>query len=376
MWYPQDSAANSLAAFSIADKLYTVEVNGDKITGHMQRVSVSDRLANVERKLTLEDGSIFATADNDGVDELFRGHIRSNRFIHTLESHFGFVLVALAITLALTFAFFKWGVPWTSTKIAHSLPHKTNELIANNTLEFLDKFIFDKSKLDSKKIEQITRHFETRIIELEENLGEVDFKLSFRAWSDGDKGIPNALALPSGDIILTDTFVELSQTQDEIDAVLLHEMGHVMHRHSLQMVIKATMVTTVVMMVTGDSNGLADLGLGLGSLLVSSNYSRGHESEADIYAFEHMLKAKIDPQAFSDIMNRMTEYMLEPNKTKEKVKEVNKSNGESKRSNKVNGNSILDYLSSHPSTAERVELAEQYSECFKQSLKLCVIDVL
>jgi len=74
------------------------------------------------------------------------------------------------------------------------------------------------------------------------------------------------LALPSGDIVLTDKFIELSENQDEIDAVLLHEMGHVIHRHGLEMVIEGTLVTVAGMLIVGDSNGLADMGVELGSL--------------------------------------------------------------------------------------------------------------
>ena len=43
---------------------------------------------------------------------------------------------------------------------------------------------------------------------------------------------------------------------------------------------------------------MGDMGIGLGSALVSSAYSRGHESEADKYAFDKMLKSGIDPKSF------------------------------------------------------------------------------
>jgi Zn-dependent protease with chaperone function len=121
------------------------------------------------------------------------------------------------------------------------------------------------------------------------------------------------------------------------------------------MLIEGTFVTVAVMMMTGDGSGMGDMGIGLGSALVSSAYSRGHESEADLYAFEKMLKAHIDPKSFSNIMNRMTSYMTEDdNKTKESDEE-----------------DVLDYFSSHPSTQKRVDLANRYSECFKQGLTVC-----
>lgn len=360
-WYAQGSAASldaTLAASS--EHTYVIKIeNGTLYEGKLSALHVGNRLGNTERKITLEDGSIFATKENDFIDHTFKKQLLSNGLIHTLETKIRWVLVALVITAFTTFGFFKWGVPWSSTKIAHLLPHETNELIAAHTLEFLDKYIFEKSQVPQAKMEEIRQHFTSKLVPLSEDK-EINYTLHFRLWSDGNLSIPNALALPSGDIILTDKFVELSQTQDEIDAVMLHEMGHVVHRHTLETVIESTFITVAAMMIVGDSNGLADMGVGLGSLLVSSSYSRGHESEADLYAFEQMLTAKIDPMAFSDIMSRMMSYMKRSSNDK-MGKEAEED--------------ILDYVSSHPTTKERVKIAQQYSQCFKKGLTVCEIEL-
>ena len=362
-WHAQGSAAQCGATLSVTDDhLFSVKTEeGLNFTEKLESLKVSDRLGNVERKITLEDGSIFVTLDNDAVDRLLKEHKGGtglNGLVHRLESHLGWVGVALVVTVLFSFAFFKWGVPWTSMQIAHALPHKTNQLISSNTLEFLDKYMFTESYLDQEKQDQIREHFKTKIAPLSiKEDSDIEYKLHFRSWDD----LPNAFALPSGDIVVTDKFIELTKNQDEIDSVLLHEMGHVVNRHTLEMVIESTFVTVVVMMVTGDSNGFADMGVGLGSVMVSSNYSRNHESEADLYAFKHMLEAKIDPKAFAGIMNRMTRFMEEREDKSEEEKEKQKGNDDG----------FLDYLSSHPSTKKRVEIARQYSECFKQGLTSC-----
>lgn len=359
-WYAQGSAASLDATLATtSENTYVIKAeNGAIYEGNLSALNVGNRLGNTERKITLEDGSIFATKENDLIDNIFKKELLSYGFIHTLESKMRWVFIALLITAFTAFGFFKWGVPWSSTKIAHLLPHKTNELIATHTLEFLDKYIFEKSQISHAEMKDIRQHFTSKLLPLSEDK-EINYRLHFRLWRDGNVSIPNALALPSGDIILTDKFVQLSQDQDEIDSVLLHEMGHVVHRHTLKMVIESTFITVATMMIVGDSNGLADMGVGLGSLLVSSSYSRGHESEADHYAFEQMLAAHIDPIAFSDIMNRMMAYMEQSSKNDKKD---NKSDED-----------VLDYLSSHPTTKERVEIAKQYSQCFKKGLTTCEI---
>ncbi len=371
-WYAEGSAASYAARLVIINDIeYRLTIaNGSSYQGDLKRLNIGNRLGNIERKITLEDGSLFTTQDNDTVDEIFKSRLQTNNFIHTLESKYRWVFIALVITVLISFAFFKWGIPWTSKKIAHALPEKTNQLISANTIDFLDKFMFKKSGISKEKKEKIRQHFQNKIVPLSVENKEIVYKLHFRDWSDGNLSIPNALALPSGDIILTDKFVELCKTQEEMDSVLLHEMGHVVHRHTLEMVIEGAFISVAVMMIAGDSNGLADMGVGLGSLLVSASYSRGHESEADIYAFKHMLVAKIDPISFSHIMNRMTEYMEKETRSHKKDKtnidiKVQDSKG-----------SILDYLSSHPSTKRRVEIANQFSECYKKGMTSCKIKLL
>ena len=199
---------------------------------------------------------------------------------------------------------------------------------------------------------QIRKHFQETLAPLNKSK-KIVYKLHFRQWED----IPNALALPSGDIILTDKFVELCENQNQVDAVLLHEMGHVVHRHGLEMLIESTFISVAVMFIVGDVNGVADMGVGLGSLLVSSSYSREHENEADHYAFEKMLQLGIDPIAFTDIMGKMSHYLEDNNTTKREEEE----------------DQLSVYLSTHPETQLRMQRAKQYSECFKKGLKTCEI---
>lgn len=353
-WYQQGSAAYQAATFTpnTQENTYLISIEGETVhSGSLQALHASERLGNIERKITLEDTSTFMTYENDKVDILFKKVNPVSHFIHRLESHIAMVGLALVLTIVFTFSFFKWGLPWISYSVAHALPHSSNEVISKHTLKFLDDYIFEESELNISVQTKIKTHFQKNIAPLETQDNDIRYKLHFREWYD-KTSIPNALALPSGDIVITDQFVRLCKTQDEMDAVLLHEMGHIAERHTLQTLIEGTFVTVVVMLVFGDSNGLADMGVGLGSLLVNSHYSRAYESNADTYAFKKMLLVHKDPKNFSSIMNRMTEYMR---KSQEK--------------------NVLDYLSSHPRTEERVKVANAYSTCFKQGLTTCEVSL-
>jgi len=357
-WHPKGSAAQINAVLSVNDLgRYAIEFeDGTVFRGEIEQLNVAKRLGNVARKIYLEDGSLFTTLENDAVDRVLTPFKKGSSFIHRVESSWRWMVIAVVITIITSFSFFKWGIPWTSKKIAHALPYETNHLISKGSMKFLDKVLFDESNLSKIRQDKISKHFYEKLAKLSvKDDSEIVYKLHFRSWEMNGQAIPNALALPSGDLIVTDKFIELTKSFDEIDSVLLHEMGHVVHRHGLEMMIEGTFVTVTVMMISGDGSGVGDMGVGLGSALVSSSYSRGHESEADMYAFNKMLKANIDPISFSNIMNRMTKFMG-----------VDTNNSESSHDDK-----FLDYFASHPPTKERVNLANRYSECYKKGLTTC-----
>ena len=369
-WHKKDSAAQTDAAlYFFQDGHFTLEIQGEQAcSGDIASLQVSDRLGNVVRKLTFEDGSVFSTSENDIIDEVFKPYTKKSNFIHTIESKLKFVAIALVVTIAVTFSFFKWGLPVASNAVANILPQKTGDLIGQHSLDFLDEFIFEESRLEIDRQEQIREHFMAKIVPLEENKN-LTFTLHFRNWS----GVPNAFALPSGDIILTDAFVKLSRSQNEIDSVLLHEMAHVVHRHSLKMLVQSSLLTIVIMMTIGDVSAVADLGVGLGLLLLSSDYSRSFETEADLYAFEHMLQAEKDPVAFAQIMNRLSEFGSMPDITDHSHNTQNTPHSHEEEIEKEKGDkkSVFDYFSTHPPTQERIDEAEKFSACFKQGLKVC-----
>jgi len=351
-WYPQGSADFRPAKLKLtADSFQLLIEDQIKQQGTIDSLLISDRIGNIERRITFADGSVFASSDNRAVDQIKSSGIKG--FIHRLEASMGWVVLALFITITAVFGFAKWGLPWSSHQIAHALPDDVNQAISVGALDFLDEHMLSPSELDQDRQQQISSHF----LELASLVDKekLSLKLHFRSWTMGEKQIPNALALPSGDIIVTDRFIELCQSQGEMDSVLLHEIGHVSHRHGLESLIKATFITVIAMSVFGDNSGLADMGVGLGSLLLTSSYSRQHESEADVYAFEKMLEAGIDPANFSSIMRRMTADLRDG-----KVAE-----------NQTESDEFMDYFASHPNTQERIDLANKYSECYRQQKSFC-----
>ncbi|HYH46196.1 MAG TPA: M48 family metalloprotease, partial [Thermoanaerobaculia bacterium] len=150
-----------------------------------------------------------------------------------------------------------------------------------------------------------------------------------------DMPVPNAFALPGGQIFITRGMLDLGLDDDMLAAVLGHEIGHVTLEHFKRMQRKATLMTVlgnllVAGVVINESNrdrdtrlntpydprvgydnpsanriqGAAAASLILGELLLRS-YSRNHEDEADQEGQRLSALAGYDPDGARRIWEKM-----------------------------------------------------------------------
>jgi Zn-dependent protease with chaperone function len=123
-------------------------------------------------------------------------------------------------------------------------------------------------------------------------------ELKFRG---GGKIGANAFALPGGFVVLTDELVALAETDLEIIAVLMHELGHVEMRHTLRQTLQGALPGLLLAAMTGDVDSLAS---GLPAALMQLRYSRQMETEADAYALASLRHACVP--LFCNGWNRKT----------------------------------------------------------------------
>jgi len=338
------------------------------VSGLHNELKVSNRIGNIVRKITFENDNVFETKDNDAIDEWLNTIAPSFRLmplVHRLEKNLTFAITSIFIILAVVFSGVKWGVPAVSNVIADSLPASANRVLSSHALQFLDATTLSPSQLPSKQKLKIHQHFEDKIVPLYQGDDKIVFKLHFRRWpSEKGTGVANALALPDGDIIITDRLIQLAHNEAEIDLILLHEMGHIVGRHALKKVIEGSITAVASSLIFGDISSMADLGVGVGSFLVSNVYSRHYESQADQFAYEHALTANIPPASLGSILTRIeqTDHEKTPNT------DIKNTTG-SEKTQSDDGFSSL--LSTHPSSAQRVSMGKHYQACFNQGLTHC-----
>ncbi|MGV6818171.1 MAG: M48 family metallopeptidase [Thiotrichales bacterium] len=343
-YYASGSARRIPAMLQLDSSGYRVTSDAeDLISGDLATLRFSSRLGNIPRRVELPDGAVFESEDNTGIDqalEQFQHPDEHSSRLHRIESKWRWVLVGIIVIAGFLFSVVHWGIPAASKAIANSLPQAFSERLAAGTLSTLDQFLLEPSELPVKMQKMYTRKFQGLISQIKHS--PYRYRLHFRHMQD----TPNAFALPAGDIVITDALITTADSPEEVEAVLLHEMGHVEHRHSLRQVISSSIVAIGSAYMTGGSTVGDEIFAGLPVFLVQQHYSRNSENEADDFAFQHMLQLGIDPINFATIMEKMTG-----------AAQGDPSGQQVERR--------LGYISSHPLSTERIQKAREYSEQFR-----------
>lgn len=147
----------------------------------------------------------------------------------------------------------------------------------------------------------------------------------------GHSEVPNAFAIPGGQIYYLSSLLADTKSGDEFAGVLTHEMGHVMHRHAMQGVVTAAGTGLVIGFILGDMTGLSVAG-GLGTAIIDNRNTREAEREADVFAAEAASRLGYDPTALGDLLQRVA--------------------------GDQSGDAVFALLATHPMTAEREQNLE------------------
>mgnify|MGYP000740053412 CR=1 FL=1 len=157
-----------------------------------------------------------------------------------------------------------------------------------------------------------------------------------------DSAQVNAFALPGGKIGVYTGILNVTETQDQLGAIIGHEVGHVIEHHSNERLsanklsnIGVAVATVAIGASDVDNKGLWMAGLGVGLQYgVIMPYSRSHESEADIVGQDLMAKSGFDPKASIKLWQNMDKLS--------------------------NGAAPAEFMSTHPSNQTRIKQLDQH----------------
>jgi Zn-dependent protease with chaperone function len=263
-----------------------------------RRVRISTRIASTPRWIYLPGGGACVTDDNDGVDRLVRER-PMQRMVHRLEAHAAFAALAVLLVVTLFWVIVDRALPFAAARVAAHIPVEAEATLGREALAGMEQFWLQPSQLAPEERAALAAKLES----LAARAGDPPaYRLEFR--SSPLIGA-NAFALPSGIIVLTDELVKLAQADEEVLAVLAHELGHVRHRHVMRRLLEGSAIALLVAGVTGDVASATSLAAAAPTLVLQTKFSRDNEREADAYAIDLLHRAGIKPHHFAAILARM-----------------------------------------------------------------------
>jgi Zn-dependent protease with chaperone function len=262
--------------------------------------TIQTKLGRGKRMIDLPDGGRLETDFQD-----LEKHLpakASNGFwqlVHYAETHLVVIVLALVGTIAASFAMLKYGVPAAAKYAAMATPPGIEKDLGKQTLYVLDTDKLGYFKPTKLPVDQQTAIQNALTAMCKKTQTCPEYELVFR--SSPEIGA-NAFALPGGYVVMTDQLVALASNDDEITAVLAHELGHVKERHAMRQTLQGTVAGLIIIAITGDVSSIA---AGLPTLIVNMSYTRALETEADQYALQALKAACIPTKSFSSILSKL-----------------------------------------------------------------------
>lgn len=127
----------------------------------------------------------------------------------------------------------------------------------------------------------------------------------------------NAFATPGGHIFLTLGMIRLTESEDELAAIVAHEISHVVLQHGMKSIKSSRITSSVVDALATTANALTDNQIveltesfsgsvdDVAQTLVTSGYSRATERDADTGAVQILLSVGYDPYGLIRVLERM-----------------------------------------------------------------------
>jgi len=146
----------------------------------------------------------------------------------------------------------------------------------------------------------------------------------------------NAFVLPGGKIVVFSGILTVAQNQDQLAAVMGHEVAHVTANHPQERMARQSATSfgadTLALILGGgyaqQTRAASSSLQTLATLGVLNPFSRGQETEADLIGLEYMAKAGFDPRQSVELWKTM---------------------------NEKNESRIPEYMSTHPSGETRID---------------------
>jgi Zn-dependent protease with chaperone function len=330
-YYDGQRSTRHRATLTVCDSMLVVTGDGFERRASLADIEIGERFGPAPLPVRFNDGAFCEVHDERALRGLMGGRLGDSA-VQRWEQSWRWVAVSAIVFLCLVIVTYRYGLPAAAAAAAQRLPVSALDALSDQTLAALDGRVLQPTEVEPHRQLQVATRFERlRLPGADERMR---FKVLFRK---SDLLGANALALPSGTIVITDELVAVAKDDDEIAAVLAHEAGHVVRRHGARQLLQDSVVALCVTWYIGDISSLVALAP---TALLQANYSRELEREADRYAADTLRLNHLSPEVLARMLVRLDESRLD---------ESRDPSGEASKEG------MRDYLSSHPVTRERLE---------------------
>jgi len=336
------SAKAHAVTLRLAGDTLVLEGDGVARAAALATLRVSEPLGSAPRLIQFPDGGHCEVRDLAGLASVLAASRHADGWVVRMQARWGWALASLVFAVAVLGAGYRWGLPALAGVLADRMPDKVLAQLSAGTLRLLDGGLLRDSALSETRQRQLHEAAQ-RLIRPDGT--RPTYRFLFRK---GAAIGANALALPDGTVIVTDELVALADHDEEILAVLAHELGHVDRRHGLRMLIQGSVIAFVVSWYLGDAGGMT---AAVPTLVLQARYSREHEREADAYGAAMLEASGISRRRLATLLAKLEALHAERSASPAAGEQA--SQGE---------NLVRDYLSSHPATRERIDWLERGRE--------------
>lgn len=249
------------------------------------------------------------------------GGIRASHFHHpgTRGQRVFLTILAALACMPVIYAIFAWGIPGLAGPITNAIPVSWETRLGEFVLQ---EFTKDQPICDNP---ELTDKIETIMKTLTSPLTQSSY--TFRV-TVVDSPVVNALAAPGGNILVFRGLLKDTDSPEEIAGVLAHEIQHVLLRHGMRLIVQHMSMAFIIAALSGDASGMISYGLQAAQTLQTLSYGREAEHQADEEGLALLQHAHIDPNGMMTFFSKVSQAQPD--------------------------HSPLRYLSTHPSTEDRL----------------------
>ena len=286
---------------------------------------------------SLSDWTFYTPQSKILKHEGFQNHAQAVYVLNSIHTHLHHkVIISMSIVLLLLGGiwFFPVFKSFLSKKAVDQVPKKWNQKIGTFQFKSLKE---TTSIIQSEKVNQLVNILSKPLINV---LPSKHFSYQFHILN---KDSINAFALTGGHIVLHKGLILAADHSEEVLAVMAHEVGHVMHRHVLRKVFDDMFTRLFLEFFMGDTQAFLHSMESISYEVVQKRFSRELEKEADMAAFQYLLRANVHPKFLIQFLKKI----------------------------KKNQKYTIPFLSTHPVPSQRIHYIQEKirSERLKRSFK-------